>query len=338
MIELAATYYDGDSSRGREVTVHAAADGQVRIVGLEQPLVLTLQEIVISARLGNTVRSLSLPGGAKCETPDNDAADAMARLGGKESWLVAVHVLESHWRGALGAIAFVAVVALVGVRWGIPALAERVAKNVPAELAYDLGRGTLATLDRVIFSASELAPERRAELESAFSRLAGEFPDLPLRLEFRSAMPNAFALPDGTVVVTDELVALAQHDAEIISVLAHEIGHVHHRHTLRMALESSAVGLLAFVYVGDATQLAALASALPTMVANAHYSRGHETEADDFALETMQKLSIPTHHFATMLERLEQEQGGPSETPPSYLSSHPATVERVLRFRQGSAD
>ena len=58
---------------------------------------------------------------------------------------------------------------------------------------------------------------------------------------------------DGTVLVTDELVELAKNDDEIISVLAHEIGHLQRRHALRMALESSAIAVLASAYLGDVT-------------------------------------------------------------------------------------
>ena len=106
-------------------------------------------------------------------------------------------------------------------------------------------------MDSVFFEPSQLHPARQAKLRSQFSSMQRELGDGPkLRLELRHGGseigPNAFALPAGIVVVTDELVLLAQHDEEIESVLAHEIGHVMHRHSLRMLLQGSASALLMF--------------------------------------------------------------------------------------------
>ena len=72
---------------------------------------------------------------------------------------------------------------------------------------------------------------------------------LPLRLELRAGGaigPNAFALPSGIIMVTDELVRIAEHPEEFESVLAHEAGHMVHRHSLRMLLQGSASTLLMF--------------------------------------------------------------------------------------------
>ena len=68
-----------------------------------------------------------------------------------------------------------------------------------------------------------------------------------IRLEVRSAPQigaNAFALPSGIIVVTDELVALSEDDDELAAVIAHELGHVHHRHIMRTVIQNSAAALL----------------------------------------------------------------------------------------------
>jgi Zn-dependent protease with chaperone function len=334
MIQLSATYYDGQSSKPREVVVRAQPSGPVRIEGLESPLEIAWADVRISPRLGNTVRSLSFPGGAKCETSDNEAVDALERLTARGARRALIHRLESRWQWALAAVALVAVVTVVGFTWGIPWLARHVAKSVPDELAYDLGRGALATLDQTVLSPTKLATSRQAELRRELDRVAAHYPQLPLRLEFRHAdFPNAFALPDGTVVVTDALVNLAENDAQIISVFCHEIGHVHERHALRMALESSSVALLASVTLGDASQSVALASALPAIYANARYSRSHETEADMFALEYLARNGIARHHFADILRLLQKRYGSEADKGAlTHLASHPPTDERVQRF------
>jgi Zn-dependent protease with chaperone function len=163
--------------------------------------------------------------------------------------------------------------------------------------------------------------------------MSKSYPELPLHLVFRRGVgPNAFALPDGTVIVTDELVELSEEPKEVLAVLAHEIGHVHHRHSLRMALESSTVVLLVSAYFGDVTQLTTLSASLPGIYAQAHYSRDHETEADSFAMDYLKQNGIPARHFANALRKLQKVSGPDPERGLQYLASHPPTSERIQRF------
>lgn len=335
MIEFSAKYYDGVTTRARAVTVRVAEPNLVHIAGPDLELSLALTEIRIEPRLGNTVRSLTLPDGAKCESDDHAAVDALERLSGKGRAGALLHTIESNWRAALGAV--LVLFALIGAatKWGIPLLAERIARSIPPALAYDLGRGTLAIFDNTIMKPSQLPVARRGELDLAFAEMAKHYPALPLTLNFRRGLgPNAFALPDGTVVVTDELVELAKNDEEILSVVAHEIGHVHHRHSLRMALESSTVLLLASAYLGDVTQLTTMSAALPGVYAQAHYSRTHETEADTFALEYLRANKISPQRFADILRALSKAAGPDPKHGFQYLASHPPTPERIQRFER----
>ena len=156
---------------------------------------------------------------------------------------------------------------------------------------------------------------------------------VPSWKEFRKAgMPNAFALPDGTIIMTDELVRLSKRDEEIFAVLAHEIGHIEHRHAARMAIESSAVGLVATFVLGDASQVAGIVGSLPAIYANAHFSRDHETEADLFALAYMRKVGLDPTAFADVLGRMTEHAGGDGPAVFQYVSSHPPTEERIARF------
>jgi Zn-dependent protease with chaperone function len=335
MTELPATYYDGVSSQPVAVTLRLDEAGLLHVQGLPQPQAHPLAQVRISPRLGSTMRSISLPGGAKCETDDHVALAELTRAAGGGKLDGLVHRLESSWRTVLGAtLALIAVVA-AGVHWGIPVLAARMANSVPPALAYDIGQGTLATFDATILEPSELDSQRREQLEASFRGLAKHYPDLPLDLVFRRGMgPNAFALPDGTVIVTDELVELAKDNQEVLAVLCHEIGHVHHRHSLRMALESSTVVLLVSTYLGDVTQLTTLSAALPGVYAQARYSREHEAEADEFAYEQMKQSGIAPRHLASILRSLQKLAGPDAKGGLQYLASHPPTSERIQRFEK----
>ena len=336
MTPVTATFYDGKTSQPHEVRLHFDRTGRLRITGLNHDLTYPLSEVRITSRLGNTPRSIYLPGGAKCETLENDAIDANLQRWGRGRWEAILHTLESR----LGYVLLALVLTIVGVwgliEYGIPALAKRAAYAVPGSVDEALGREGLQVLDRVLFAPSHLDEERQAQLRSRFDDMTPGFTEGPdLRLELRKSDrvgPNAFALPSGIIVVTDELVLVAEHDNEIIAILAHEIGHISNRHALRRLLQDSAAMLLIASVTGDVTSITALSGALPTMLLEAKYSRAFESEADQFALQYLRDHDIPPKHFADILVRMEKTSGTHSSTH-DYLATHPATSERVEMFQ-----
>jgi Zn-dependent protease with chaperone function len=335
MIAFPAKYYDGVVSDSVDVTVELDDANTLHVVGLPQPLEHPLASVRIAPRLGKTLRKITLPDGATCESPDDVVLDELLRRAGRGKGGAFVHKLESTWRAALFATAVLVGLVAIGGRWGIPWASKQIAQAIPPGLAYDLGRGTLAMLDRSMLKPTQLPGERQAQLAAGFAAIAEQYPKLPLELHFRRGVgPNAFALPDGSVIVSDELVALAKDDLEIYSVLMHEIGHVHHRHALRMALESSTVFILVSTYLGDVTQLSTLSSTLPGIIAQSHYSRDHETEADGFALVYLDRSHIPRKHYANILRALQASVGKDPDHGMQYLASHPPTAERIRRFEQ----
>src|SRR5690242_18998680 len=100
-------------------------------------------------------------------------------------------------------------------------------------------------LDGAVFHPSRLSTERQDELQRRFTDMTAGLDDghhyqLILRNGGRLG-PNAFALPSGIVVMTDQLVHWAESDEEIVAVLAHVIGHVPGRHALRQMLKAAGV-------------------------------------------------------------------------------------------------
>ena len=336
MREVTAFFYDGKTSQRKEVRVHFYLPDQLRITGLENDLAYTLSEVRITPRVGNTPRCIYLPGGAKCETLDNDTIDAILGLKGRGRWHAFLHKLES----SLGYVLLSLVLTVVGiwglVEYGIPALAKRAAYALPASANAAIGQEGLKVLDQVLFSPSGLEEKRQSQLVSLFDDITqGLADEHDFQLEFRKSDyvgPNAFALPSGIIVITDDLVLLAKHQNEIVAILAHEIGHIIHRHALRNLLQNSAAVLLIASITGDVTSITALSSALPMMLMEAKYSRAFEIEADQFALQYLRAHNIPTKYFSDILLRLEKEAGFENETH-NYLASHPVTSQRVKMFK-----
>jgi len=131
--------------------------------------------------------------------------------------------------------------------------------------------------------------------------------------------------------MTDELVQLAQNDDEVLAVLAHEIGHIRHRHSLRGVLQSSTVALTVASLTGDLTSLTSLSATLPTLLVELKYSRAFELEADDYAIDMLRDIDIAPETLGDILIRLTADM---PELPP-YFKSHPSSLERAARITEG---
>jgi Zn-dependent protease with chaperone function len=334
--DVRALYFDGKSSDGHEVAI--GLDGhQLRLRGDGIDLAWPLAEVRVSDRIGSSRRRLYFPDGSQCESGDNDAIDALFAA---QAPLAArlLHRWESGFRYAVAALVLTIAAAVAMILWGIPALAKQVAFALPVATEKLLASDALAALDRFIFTPSALPPARQEALRKMHAGMtasiegAGDF-----RIEFRKggrAGANALALPAGIIVVTDELVELSKDDREIEAVLAHEFGHLRQRHILRHVLQNSATALMVAVAVGDLTSLTSLAAAAPTVLLQAKFSRDFEREADDFALDYLGKRGIPPAMFGAILQRLEEKRpdgAGAGKDAPDFLSTHPATRERIER-------
>ncbi len=351
----ASAWYSGGNNSKRLAVHLSLVEQTLHIEGLDTPLSFPLSDVRINDRLGNTPRSIELPDGARCETLDNAVIDSWLAARGTQSGYRLIHKLESRMGYALIALVFTVAAVWAGITIGAPSLAKIAAEKLPPDVEVALGGQVLQTLDKAVFSPTNLDEAKQKEVSATFNRINQSLQrDKPLQLEFRHGGrigANALALPSGIVVVTDELVDLAKNQEELFAVLSHEAGHVMHHHSLRGWLQDSMVALIVAGVASDASSLSVLAAGLPLALVNAKHSREFETEADDFAYRKMQEQKIPLRNFANILSRLEQsstekhkakDDVKPSKKtdnnqidsdPMDFMSSHPATVERIKRFR-----
>ncbi len=342
MSEFRAVLFDGQSARAHPVRARFTADGGLELTD-ENGVVHTFApgEIQVAARLGRAPRSIQLPGDRYCETEDNDAVDAALAQLGRERGAAWLHRLETSWRAVVVGLVVVSATTWVAVRYGLPAAAESIARKLPIEVNEQISRDALATLDNMMFEPSDFSPARRAELRKQFEDFLKKNGDTyPYRLEFRSAKglgANALAFPSGDIVLTDELIELADDDRQIIAVLAHECGHIQGRHGLRTVLQNSAVVVLFALITGDVSSITALGGALPTLLLESKFSRTFEEEADAYATAALRRAGMSSDHLADMLTRLEasrpERERGKAKKLLDYISSHPPTPERIRRIR-----
>lgn len=334
-----AIYYDGSSSRRHAVSL-SLANGRLRLHGDGVEREALPETLRVSERLGSAPRVITFADGTHCEVSDLAGLGLLLEAGGhRESCLVR---WQFSMRAMLLSLFALVLLILAGHEWLVPWMARQAAAQAPQGLLDKLSADTLKTLDGTVLKPSLLPASRQVALTRRFSALLPP-PDagrLAIRLEFRSARSlgaNAFALPSGIILVTDELIALAGSDEEILGVLAHELGHVQARHGLRLMMEGSIVGLVTAWYIGDVSTVLA---GVPAALSRARYSRAFETEADDFAAQMLNVNGIPPARLADMLERMEASHvgklagdGRSGASSVDYFSSHPLSVERIRRLR-----
>lgn len=144
---------------------------------------------------------------------------------------------------------------------------------------------------------------------------------------------NAFALPGGPIYMYSGLIMAAESEAEVAGVLAHEIGHVIHRHGAQQLI--AALGLeavLALALGENPSALAQLTSQLGATGALLAYGRDHELDADAIGLNVLIRAGYDPHPFIGFFEKLDS-----SRNPPEFLSTHPDPGNRVRRLRQSIA-
>jgi len=347
-------YLDGKSSKRHEANLELNSHNGIKLylhsagaqhIGQEL-IMFNLDAIKIESRLANTAREITLAEEQLFISYDNDGIDALAnRLSPtlkQRDWL---HKLESNISAILLATFIMVAMVYAALIYGVPKSAHWLADNLPNVVEAQFS-DSLALLDQSVLQESQLSPAHQKDLKILMAPYYQAFNQLNIRIEFRSGFgANAFALPDGTIVFTDDFIKLAKSDDEILAVLYHEIGHLANKHMLRRAIQASLMGSFILMVTGDLDTLDII-TGLPSLLLDLSYSRDFEIEADQFALEQMFQADINIDHFGVIMRRLADANSGHSEVETEkglfskvqgYLSTHPITedrVQRVLDFKE----
>ena len=292
----------------------------------------------ISAGLAGLPRVVRFPDGAKFECEDRPEIDIWLREHGLQHRTRLVQRLEKRWKWVVASVLLVGALIVFAIFYGIPASAGWLSGLVPARARIELGNQTEAVVLRLVGGEGQLAAERYDKIRTGFDRLVAACTDdeVTPRLKFRAGGvigPNALAIPNGTIVITDDMLELASNREAVLGVLAHEIGHLQYRHGLQRAIQASSLPLLVALVTGDLGSGSALLGTIPMSLVENGYSQVHEREADEFARQLLRSQGMSTQPLADLFERLAQE----SPNVPGWLSTHPATRERVLYFSETDA-
>lgn len=319
-------YYDGRTSRPYLVDFDVIA-GIAQLRG-EVSRDCPTTQLRVSEKLQHITRRITYPDGAFIEIEDHAGIDSLlAAHGHAES---RISRMQQSWRAVIFAVVATMAAITVGYLYGIPAASSVLAEAMPQDFERRLGQESLVLLDSRWFQPSALPAKRQKQIVENFQRLQTAVERTPhYEILFRKSRigPNAFALPAGKIILTDELVTLLDDDEAINAVLAHELGHLYERHLTQRVIQGSLVGAASAALFGDVSSSLA---ALPTLLVDLQYSRDAEREADNFAVRMLQANGVSPSKLALVFQKMKAD---PSALP-SYLSTHPPATERIERLQR----
>jgi len=195
------------------------------------------------------------------------------------------------------------------------------------------------------FGGEYESPKLRRYVTSVGKKLAAvsEVPNLPYKFTIlNDEKVNAFALPGGYVYITRGLLALAENEAEMAGVLAHEIGHITARHTAQRysTAQATNIGLTVIGVLGSVVGLPSGIGQAVSLGANAAiqgYSRGQELQADMLGVRYMTRVGYTPDGMTEFFKKLdahsklEATMKGEDGVSHNIMSTHPRTKDRIIQ-------
>lgn len=318
---LRVRIFDGHTSREVNGELYVYQHGITLCNGSLQES-FSIEEIKVTHLSASLPLVIDLPDGRRIEGgPNQNAQDASALLKS-----LGRHSLSRRRRVRRNAFVLIASGAVLLLLYTviIPSSAKFIAVRIPYKTLQVISANTLLELDRETFHTSSLPESKKVHIETMAREMFGGI--TRFRILFRSSATvgaNALAIPDGTIVLTDDLVTTMRSDDEIMAVIAHELGHVVERHGVQHLVEGSAVFGLGVALFGVNT----FASGLSQQLIATSYSREAELEADRLGVQLLTNRRISPEALISALSLLEQSEQRKLNF--TYLSTHPATHDRI---------
>ena len=364
MNSISVVFYDGVVSKPHQAQLSAVDMNSILISYREQndlrKKTFKLQQMNFIGALGKKCPVIELNNDARIEFQTIDIPEWVPIP--QKEFQQKIWKLERTPALILFSVVFVVALGFSTLKWGIPFASKVVAFQLPANTLQNIGQKAEDYIVNDWTGPSKLVQGQQAQIKQEYLSKIAE--GRPAKIIFRDGGrigANALALPNNTIIVTDQLIEMAHSDQEILGVLAHEQGHLVERHSLQQALSSLGFSILLVAVTGDSGDLM---TSLPVAILGAKYSRQFEQQADLYALKLMDKKHIEVSHFANFLQRMEDEELAAEQksdqkagktankdqqaastaqatsqdhsnivTVLEALSSHPATAERVQMVR-----
>ena len=293
-------------------------------------------DLNITGRLASLEREVTLPDGSLLLLPNEHRVN---RWLDRRKLSSRFYAWERRPRYVLASVLLVPLSFWMLWRYVLPAAAIQFAALVPDYYVDMASRHTLEALDSTFLEPTGLD---QYEVQEYIDYWEGNLISLGLQpadyhIGFRNSEtfgPNAFALPDGSIIFTDQLVELLNGDPDVLqAILLHEIGHVERHHGMRMVAQAIVATITVSILFGDLSGMAEFFVGTSSTVLQNKFSQELEWEADDYALQQLQSIPQGPRYFTEAMEQL-AELVGQEGMAAQWLSSHPSMQRRVENARQ----
>lgn len=210
---------------------------------------------------------------------------------------------------------------------------------VPVQTEIELGQQLAQQIEsqQTVLADADVQRYVRFLAQPLIEQAWADRPDIDYRITVLhdDEQVNAFALPGGPMYIYTGLLLLAQDEAEVAGVLAHELGHVVKRHSDNQLGTQFGVQLLLSATLGEAPeQLAQMAANVAGAGAMARFSRDDERQADDVGLRYAAAADYDPRGLITLFAKMARLGGGGGSALERFLASHPASDERIARLEK----
>ncbi len=221
--------------------------------------------------------------------------------------------------------------AVIAVLLGLISSSKPISKLLTDQVSRDKEHDLTTDMWVRLFPMVCSDPEGLAALEELKQRL-----NVPLLNELDYSLtvvpqeaPNGFAAMGDRVALTKGLLEMAESPEEIAGVLAHEIGHVYHRHVLEQVIRSTFVVAALNFAMGDVSGAIVLDPATMGLIIHLGFSREAESQADQLAGQILKEAGVSASGLVDFFSRIK----GRDKSQMRWLSTHPLSTDRIEFFK-----
>jgi Zn-dependent protease with chaperone function len=320
---MAARFYDGRSALSHEADV-ALEGTELRIRTADGDIVWRLEDLVPEIEADQVRVSSRRQRDARLVLPVAEWTPLIGdRLAGQ------AQVRRRREIRLVGALTAVAVAVVLFVFVGVPVLSGPVARATPVDMELRMGANFDAQVAAIFPTCRN--DEAQRVLSALGDRIAAGA-DTPFDIRVRAVeapMVNAFALPGGPVLITDDLITEAESPDELAAVISHEVAHVELRHVMQSGWRDLGIGMLLDLVVGGGTGAGQQAVILAGQASDLTYSRDAELEADARGQALLHAAGLSSRGMAPFFERMARAEGaGQLSETVEFMNSHPDSNRR----------
>jgi len=211
--------------------------------------------------------------------------------------------------------------------WVLPEVAEHAVSILPE--AYDHQVGTNIYDNMILYE--EIDSGKTALVKSFAEELKFNTERSPEITVVTSKEQNAFAVPDGHIIIYSALLQHMDSYDELVALLSHESSHIKNRHSMKLLCRNLAGYLFISIVFSDVNSIMAILADNANTLRSLQYSRGFEEEADMDGLQMMIDNNVDPEGMTKLFKQLKKAH---DVSLPAFISTHPLTDQRIEYIRK----